>query len=79
MPGRARLDAPGTLHHIIIRGIDELQIFKVKALSQYPWSGHGVLIGQFKNDWQDVDYVLKLFAPGRRRARQVYKRFVEEG
>ncbi|MGC8811877.1 MAG: transposase, partial [bacterium] len=155
MPRQARLDAPGTLHHIIIRGIDGLQIFKdnedrlnfisrlrdllkdtgnrvlawvlmenhihlllfsgslgivsfmrrlltgyalyynrkyqrkghlfqnryksivceeepyllelvryihlnplraglvktVEALDQYPWSGHGVLIGEFKNDW----------------------------
>ncbi|MGB9699873.1 MAG: transposase [Thermodesulfobacteriota bacterium] len=183
MPRQARLDAPGTLHHIIIRGIDGLQIFKdnedrlnfisrlrdllkdtgnrvlawvlmenhihlllfsgslgivsfmrrlltgyalyynrkyqrkghlfqnryksivceeepyllelvryihlnplraglvktVEALDQYPWSGHGVLIGEFKNDWQEVDYVLKLFTLGKRRAIQVYRKFVEEG
>lgn len=183
MPRRARLDAPGTLHHIIIRGINGLQIFKdtadrlnfisrlrdllkdtgnrvlawvlmenhvhlllfsgslgivplmrrlltgyavyynrkyqrqghlfqnryksivceeepyllelvryihlnplraglvktVEALSQYPWSGHGVLLGQLKNDWQEIDYVLKLFASGRRKAMQLYKKFVEDG
>ena len=27
-PGQARLDAPGTLHHVMIRGIDGLQIFR---------------------------------------------------
>ena len=27
-PGQARLDAPGTLHHVMIRGIDCLQIFR---------------------------------------------------
>ena len=31
MPRQARLDAPGTLHHIMIRGIDGLQIFQDPA------------------------------------------------
>jgi putative transposase len=26
MPRRARLDAPGTLHHVIVRGIEKRQI-----------------------------------------------------
>ncbi len=26
MPGRARLDAPGTLHHVIVRGIEKRKI-----------------------------------------------------
>lgn len=28
MPRRARLDAPGTLHHVIVRGIDKKRIFE---------------------------------------------------
>jgi len=28
MPRRARLDAPGTLHHVILRGIGKRRIFK---------------------------------------------------
>lgn len=28
MPRHARLDAPGTLHHVIVRGIDGIQIFR---------------------------------------------------
>ena len=28
MPRKARIDAPGTLHHIIIRGIERRKIFK---------------------------------------------------
>ena len=28
MPRRARLDAPGTLHHVIIRGIEKRRIVK---------------------------------------------------
>jgi len=27
MPRRARLDAPGTLHHVMIRGINKRRIF----------------------------------------------------
>jgi len=28
MPRQARIDAPGTLHHIIVRGIERCKIFK---------------------------------------------------
>ena len=28
MPRQARLDAPGTLHHVMIRGIERSPIFK---------------------------------------------------
>ena len=28
MPRQGRLDAPGTLHHVMIRGIDGLEIFR---------------------------------------------------
>lgn len=28
MPRKARLDVPGTLHHVIVRGIDGINIFQ---------------------------------------------------
>ena len=31
MPRRSRIDAPGALHHIIVRGIDRKTIFKSDA------------------------------------------------
>ena len=31
MPRPARLDAPGALHHIIVRGIEQYKIFKDDA------------------------------------------------
>jgi putative transposase len=31
MPRKARIDAPGALHHIIIRGIERKAIFKGNA------------------------------------------------
>lgn len=51
----------------------------LRELDRYPWSGHGVLVGKLKNDWQEVGYVLRLFSGGKRRAKQGYRRFVEEG
>ena len=30
IPGKARIDAPGALHHIIVRGIERRKIFKDK-------------------------------------------------
>ena len=33
----------------------------LKALRQYVWCGHSVLMGQVENDWQDTNYVLRLF------------------
>jgi len=31
MPRKARIDAPGALHHIIVRGIERREIFKDDA------------------------------------------------
>jgi hypothetical protein len=31
MPRSARLDAPGAVHHVIIRGIERRKIFRLRA------------------------------------------------
>ena len=31
MPGKARLDAPGTLHHVMARGIERRKVFQAEA------------------------------------------------
>ena len=51
----------------------------LKALSTYPQTGHSVLMGKMKNDWQDTEYVLKLFGQTIRAARKAYHDFVSEG
>ena len=33
----------------------------LKKLDKHPYCGHGVLMGKKKNDWQDTEYILKLF------------------
>jgi putative transposase len=48
-------------------------------LDHYPWSGHMVLVGEGKNDWQEREYVLHQFHERERRAIRAYRKFMEEG
>jgi hypothetical protein len=44
--------------------LNPLRAKLVKILAQldrYRWSGHSVLMGIIKHDWQDCDYVLRYF------------------
>jgi len=51
----------------------------IKALNTFPFTGHGVILGKFKNDWQDTKYVLRLFGKTKASARNRYRLFVEKG
>jgi REP element-mobilizing transposase RayT/transposase-like protein len=62
--------------------LNPLRAGLVKSLAEldsYPWSGHAVLIGKMKNDWQERDFVLNQFSPEPKKAVQVYHRFLGEG
>ena len=48
-------------------------------LDQYFWSGHSVLVGKQKNDWQDRDYVLGWFGKIKKEAVKAYRDFVQKG
>jgi putative transposase len=48
-------------------------------LKQYPYCGHSTLMGKIKRDWQDTEWVLKLFDERVRSARRRYHEFVEKG
>ena len=48
-------------------------------LDRYPWSGHRVLLGRGKSDWQERGYVLGQFHRKEREAIRAYRRFMEEG
>jgi REP element-mobilizing transposase RayT len=48
-------------------------------LRAYPYSGHSVLMGKNKNDWQDINWVLRLFDDRIGVARGLYHQFVEKG
>ncbi len=44
-------------------------------LDRYPWSGHRVLLGREKNDWQERRYVLEQFHGREKEAIRSYRRF----
>jgi len=54
-------------------------VSKMSQLDRYPYSGHSTLMGNKKNPWQDVDYVLSLFGKRVSTCRKKYRRFVEKG
>lgn len=51
----------------------------LKILDSYPYSGHSILMGRGRNDWQDIDTVLVYFGRKASMARKHYRSFVEEG
>jgi putative transposase len=51
----------------------------MEELDRYKWSGHGILVGKNRSDWQETEYVLKRFGTEKRRAIRSYRKFMEEG
>jgi len=51
----------------------------IGELEQYLWSGHSVLIGKKKNDWQDRNYVLGCFGRQKKEAIKAYRDYVKKG
>jgi len=51
----------------------------LNALEEFPFSGHGVLVGKIENEWQDAQYVLRLFDKKNTGARRRYNRFIKKG
>jgi transposase-like protein len=51
----------------------------MEELDRYPWSGHRIIIGKEKNDWQERDYVLQQFHEKEKKAIRGYRKFIEEG
>lgn len=51
----------------------------LSKLDRYQFCGHSVIMGKHENGWQDVDYVLKLFADQKATARRRYKEHLSKG
>ncbi len=54
-----------------VKGLAELDIYK--------FSGHSVLMGKARNEWQDRDYVLNWFGKKEGEAKRAYREFVKGG
>jgi putative transposase len=51
----------------------------MSALEEFPWCGHGVIMGRKKLQWQDAPFVLSLFHENQATARRAYRAFVAKG
>ena len=51
----------------------------LKGLKTHPQTGHCVLVGRVKHEWQDTDYVLRLFGKNLAAAKRAYLNFVAQG
>jgi REP element-mobilizing transposase RayT len=51
----------------------------LEELDSHPYSGHGALMGEHPNDWQEADKILSLFGARTSSARKAYRSFVEAG
>lgn len=52
---------------------------ELKTLHNYVWCGHSAIMGKVSCDWQDRDYVLRLFGKKMGPARRAYTEFVAKG
>jgi putative transposase len=48
-------------------------------LESYPWTGHSALMGKYKNNFQNIDAVLRRFGKNKPQARARYRTFLMEG
>ena len=51
----------------------------VEELNRHRWSGHSFLVGEYKNDWQETEYVLRQFHGRKEKAIRAYLNFIEQG
>jgi putative transposase len=59
------------LRHGVVRNLSEL--------GKYRYSGHSYVLGKRKNDWQDANHVLSLFATRKPRSQERYGEYVKQG
>ncbi len=49
------------------------------ALDHYPYSGHSVIMGVWKREWQETDGVLGYFSRRKKVGRRKYREYMEQG
>ena len=61
--------------------LNPLRARLVKSLAQldrYRWCGHGALMGNIENNWQDRHYVLRYFGKKEDEAKKAYRNYVKK-
>ena len=51
----------------------------IKALNRYPRSGHSVVMGNVRHEWQDSDTILSYFGKRKKKAVEKYEEFIKGG
>jgi hypothetical protein len=67
------------VRYLHLNPIRAKQVKTMNQLKTYPYSGHSVLMGKTRHEWQDTGYVLRLFGKSMKVARQTYSDFVAKG
>jgi len=67
------------VRYIHVNPVRARVVKSLPALDKYHWTGHGVLMGKVKHEWQDRDYVLSWFGGKEVEARRRYRKHVEDG
>ena len=67
------------VRYIHLNPLRARMVLDYEALGQYPYCGHSVLLGNQKNSWQEIDYVLAYFGGRKGLAREKYRKYVQEG
>jgi len=67
------------VRYIHLNPLRAAAVRSMRELDHFPWSGHMILIGREKNDWQERQYVLHQFHGRVGKAIRAYRKFIEEG
>ena len=67
------------LRYIHLNPLRARLVRTLSELERYPWSGHGVLLGEIAGSWQEREWVLSWFGKTTDSAIQAYREFVAEG
>ena len=69
----------GLLRYIHLNPLRARLVRTLSELECYPWSGHGVLLGEVAGRWQEREWVLSWFGKTTDSAIQAYREFVAGG
>ncbi|MFH1440596.1 MAG: transposase [Candidatus Omnitrophota bacterium] len=54
-------------------------VSNVEQLDSYSWSGHSVVMGNKKCDWQEINEILLWFGSSKKEAVKKYRKFISDG